>query len=102
MGAADASSTTLGELDLPKRRHRLALSPGQPTGNTHVVFYDLEVGFLLLPKEIDAEILHERRELIHDVLQGFRAFPQCLEELSIGLQDLGWHEGVQHALSDQS
>lgn len=93
MGAADASSTTFDKLERQKRG-LVGLSPGQRSGDTHVVFLDLEVCFLLLPKEIDAEILHERRKLVRDVLQGFRAFLQCLEELTIGVQDLGWHEGI--------
>lgn len=34
----------------------------------NIIFSILQISFLLLPEEVDAEVGHERRELVGDVL----------------------------------
>ena len=45
----------------------------------HVVPHITEISLLLLPKEEYVELLHQRRELIRDVLQYFGARMQRVE-----------------------
>ena len=61
---------------------------------------DSHVRLFLLPKEEDAEILHQRHEHVGDVLQHLGTFEQGIEQLSLGINELGGHESSDHATAD--
>lgn len=59
-----------------------------------------QIRLLLLPEEVDTEILHQRREHICNVLQDLRPFMQGIGKLAIGVQHFGRSERTDHAAAD--
>lgn len=47
-----------------------------------------EIGLFLLPEKIDVQVLHQRRELIGDVLKRLGAPSQRVEQLVVGVEKL--------------
>lgn len=55
---------------------------------TYVIPSVPQIGLFLLPKEIHTQVLHQRRELIRDVLQRLGVRPQRVQQLVAGVEKL--------------
>ena len=70
-------------------------------GAPYVVPCEAEICFLLLPKEVDAEVFHQRGEIISDLLQNLRSRPHGFKELGVGVDQLGGEDDVRNALTEE-
>ena len=63
---------------------------------TYIILADSKIRLFLLPKEVNAKVLHQRREHVGDVLQRLRSFLERIEQLPVAIPDLGGHKGADH------
>ena len=95
IGAADDSSTICSEsaIALCSEKHHHGIYVFSSMGHDSL---------LLFPKEEDSKSFHQRRELVRDVLQHFRALPQSLQELLIRVYNLLRHRHFHDSLQQAS
>ena len=71
----------------------------RPQG-ANVILCRFQIRLLLFPEEKYPEPLHQRRELIGDILKCLRAFLQRINKLTVRVPNFGRHYGVQHLSSN--
>lgn len=93
MGAAEYSLTTWST---NKLQHQLYPS------STYIFEGCPEIGLLLFPKEIDAEILHQGREHVGYVLQCFRPLLERFQKIPVTVDHFRRDHGIYHLTTSRS
>lgn len=62
----------------------------------YIVLASSQICLLLFPKEVNPEILHQRRKHIRDVLECLRALLQRVKQLALRVPDLRRYKRIDH------
>lgn len=76
----------------------MSVGKGEKVIQTHISPSITQIGLFLFPKEIDAEILHEGRELIGHVLERLGTGLQRVQQLAVGVDHAAGGQCAEHAL----